>query len=56
MSLMEVNSLLSATKQAVDAYIMDRIYERVAQASVVHPRYEKSRAFTRQAASECARI
>lgn len=41
MSLMEVNSLLSATKQAVDAYIMDRIHDRVAQASVVHPRYER---------------
>lgn len=41
MSLMEVNSLLPATKQAVDAYIMDRIYERVAQAALVHPRYEQ---------------
>lgn len=38
---MEVNSLLSATKQAVDAYIMDRIDDRVAQASAVHPRYER---------------
>ena len=38
MSLMEVNSLLSATKQAVDAYIVDRIHDRVAQATVVYPR------------------
>ena len=41
MSLMEVNSLLSATKQAVDAYIVDRIHDRVAQATVVYPRYER---------------
>ena len=41
MSLMEVNSLLSATKQAVDAYIVDRIHDRVAQAAAVHPRYER---------------
>lgn len=38
---MEVNSLLSATKQAVDAYIVDRIHDRVAQATVVYPRYER---------------
>jgi len=38
---MEVSSLLSATKQAVDAYIMDRIDDRVAQAAMVHPRYER---------------
>lgn len=41
MSLMEVNSLLPATKQVVDAYIMDLINDRVAQATVVHPRYER---------------
>lgn len=41
MSLMEVNSLLPATKQAVDAYIVDRIHDRVAQATVVYPRYER---------------
>jgi putative farnesyltranstransferase len=38
---MEVNSLLPATKQVVDAYIMDLINDRVAQATVVHPRYER---------------
>lgn len=38
---MEVNSLLPATKQAVDAYIMNLINDRVAQATVVHPRYER---------------
>ena len=38
---MEVNSLMSVTKQAVDAYIMDLINDRVAQATVVHPRYER---------------
>lgn len=38
---MEVNSLLLATKQAVDAYIMGRIRDRISQAAVVHPRYER---------------
>lgn len=38
---MEGNSLLSATKQAVDVYIMDRIHDRISQAAVVHPRYER---------------
>ena len=30
-----------ATKRAVDAYIMDRIHDRVVQAAVMHPRYER---------------
>lgn len=38
---MEVNSLLLATQQAVDAYIMGRIRDRISQAAVVHPRYER---------------
>lgn len=38
---MEANSLLSATKQAVDAYIMNSIHDRIAQAAAVHPRYER---------------